>query len=123
MTLISNDSIKNTLLNIETLYKKLKYEEEHFRYDAEIMLYEPSYEILDLNPIVKNYTYQMSNGQAGKDVKLLKANFELMLKDLKQKNGFVMASYEFTFMNAQLEGMKSKCEDLIEIINIELKKK
>ncbi len=123
LALISNDSIKNTLLNIETLYKKLKYEEEHFRYDAEVMLYEPSYEILDLNPIVKNYTYQMSNGRAGKNVNLPKANFELMLKDLKQKNGFVMASYEFTFMNAQLKEMKSKCEDLIEIINIELNKK
>jgi len=123
LALISNDSIKNTLLNIETLYKKLKYEEEHFRYDAEVMLYEPSYEILDLNPIVKNYTYQMSNGRAGKNVNLPKANFELMLKELKQKNGFVMASYEFTFMNAQLKEMKSKCEDLIEIINIELNKK
>jgi len=44
-----------------------------------------------------------------------------MLKDLSQKNGFVMASYEFSFMNNQLEGMKSKCKDLIELINQEIK--
>ncbi len=122
LALISNDSIKNTLLNLETLYKKLKYEEEHFRYDAEIMLYEPSYKILDLNPVVKKYTYQVSNGQAGEDVKLPRANFELMLKDLNQKNGFVMATYEFSFMNQQLEVMKTISEGLITLIETEIKK-
>ncbi|MBE9491218.1 MAG: hypothetical protein IMY67_13045 [Bacteroidetes bacterium] len=120
LALISNDTIKNTLLNIETHYKKLKYEEEHFRYDAEILLYEPSYKVLDLNPVVKKYTYQVSNGQAGEDIVLPRANFELMLKDLEQKNGFVMASYEFTFMNGQLEGMKSLCKTLIEMIDSEI---
>ena len=120
LALISNESIKNTLLNIESLYKKLKYEEEHFRYDAEKMLYEPSYKILDLNPVVKQYTYQVSNGQAGEDVDLPRANYELMLKDLEQKNGFVMAVYEFSVMNGQLDEMKSKCEDLIIIIDNEI---
>lgn len=38
LSIISNDSIKNSLLNLETLYKKLKYEEEHFRYDSKVML-------------------------------------------------------------------------------------
>lgn len=120
LALISNDSIKNTLLNLETLYKKLKYEEEHFRYDAEILLYEPSYKILDLNPLVKKITYQMSNGQAGEDIKLPRANFELMLKDLKQKNGFVMATFEFSVMNQQLEMMKTLSEGLIVLIEVEI---
>lgn len=120
LALISNDSIKNTLLNLESLYKKLKYEEEHFRYDAEILLYEPSYKVLDLNPIVKKYTYQMSNGQAGEDIKLPRANFELMLKDLEQKNGFVMAVFEFSVMNQQLEVMKTLSEGLITLIEKEI---
>ena len=120
LALISNDSIKNTLLNLETLYKKLKYEEEHFRYDAEVLLYEPSYGVLDLNPVVKKYTYLASNGKAGENINLPRANFEIMLKDLKQKNGFVMAVYEFTVMNAQFEEMKSICQNLIELIDNEL---
>jgi hypothetical protein len=120
LALISNDSIKNTLLNLETLYKKLKYEEEHFRYDAEVLLYEPSYKVLDLNPVVKKYTYQVSKGKAGEDVKLPRANFELMLKDLSQKNGFVMAVYEFGVMNIQLEEMKKISEKLIVSINNEI---
>jgi hypothetical protein len=123
LNLISNDSIKNNLLNLETLYKKLKYEEEHFRYDAEIMLYEPSYKILDLNPIVKNYAYQVSKGQAGEDVDLPRENFELMLKDLNQKNGFVMATYEFFVMNQQLEEMKTISEGLITLIETEINSK
>jgi hypothetical protein len=103
------------------VYKKLKSEEEHFRFDAEILIYEPSYNILDLNPIVKNYTYQMSNGMAGENLELPRSNYEKLLKDLKQKNGFVMAVYEFTVMNQQFEAMKELSNKLIELIDKEIK--
>ena len=121
LALISNDSIKNGLLNLQALYKKLKNEEAHFRYDAEILLYEPSYSVLDLNPIVKNFTYQVSKGQAGENIELPKANYEAMLRDIKQKNGFVMAVYEFTVMNAQFNEMQEMCHSIIGIIDNELK--
>ena len=122
LALISNDTIKNGLLNLQSLYKKLKNEEEHFRYDAEVLLYEPSYAVLDLNPIVKNFTYQVSKGQAGENITLPKANYEAMLKDIKQKNGFVMAVYEFSVMNAQFNEMKEICNSIITLIENELKK-
>lgn len=122
LALISNDSIKNGLLNLEALYKKLKNEEAHFRYDAEVLLYEPSYGVLDLNPIVKNFTYQVTNGQAGENIELPRANYENMLKDLNQKNGFVMAVYEFTVMNAQFNEMKDLCNSIIKLIDHEMKK-
>ncbi|GGD50598.1 DUF6090 family protein [Muriicola marianensis] len=121
LALISNDSIKDGLLNLQALYSKLKNEEAHFRYDAEVLLYEPSYGVLDLNPIVKNFTYQVTQGQAGEDVELPRANYEAMLKDLKQKNGFVMAVYEFSVMNAQFEAMKVLCNQIIELIDKELR--
>jgi hypothetical protein len=122
LSMITNDSIKNGLLNLETLYKKLKYEEEHFRYDSEVMLYEPSYGVLDINALIKNYTYQMTNGAQGQHVELPKANYVALLKDLKQKNGFAMATYEFTFMNGQLEEMKTMCQKIISLIDQEYKK-
>lgn len=121
LALISNDSIKNGLLNLEALYKKLKNEEDHFRYDAEVLLYEPSYAILDLNPIVKNFTYQVTEGKAGENVTLPLANYEALLQNLQQKNGFVMAVYEFTVMNGQLAEMKQMCLSLIQLIEEELK--
>ena len=123
LALISNDSIKNTLLNMESLYNVMKDEEAHFRYDAEILLYEPSYDMMDMNPIVQNYMYYASNGAVGDNRDLSKEEFDAMLKDTKQKNGFVMAVYEFNVMNTQLKQMKNMSNQLIELINKELEMK
>ena len=123
LAIISNDSIKNGLLNLETLYKKLKYEEEHFRYDSEVMLYEPAYGIIDINSQVKNFMYQITNGKQGEDVKLSMIDFTTLLKNRKHKNGFAMATYEFPFMNSQLEGMKTLCKKIITFIDKELGKR
>lgn len=120
LTLISNDSIKNGLLNLQALYTKLKNEEAHFRYDTEVLLYEPAYGMLDMNDLVKNYTYQVTKGQAGENVTLSRANYEAMLKDIKHKNGFVMAVYEFSIMNSQFNEMKDLCNSIIGLINKEL---
>jgi len=122
LSIISNDSIKNGLLNLETAYKKLKYEEDHFRYDSEVMLYEPSYGILDINSLIKNFMYQITNGQEGEDVKLLKDDVLVLLQNRKQKNGFAMSTYEFPFMNGQLESMKTLCERIISLIDKEVAK-
>lgn len=120
LALISNDSIKNILLNIETQYKVMKDEESHFRYDSETLLYNPYFERVDTNPIVKNFTYQVTGGQAGERITLTRAHFENMLNDVKQKNGFVMAVYELTTMNGQLAEMKTMCNQLITLIDKEL---
>ena len=122
LALISNDSIKNVFLNMETLYKVMKDEEEHFRFDSELLLYEPNYNMIDLNPVVKTFTHNMTNGAAGEKVPLPTEQYDAMLKDQKQKNGFVMAVYEFSVMNGQLESMKKMCQNLIELIDTELKK-
>lgn len=122
LALLSNDSIKNNLLNIDALYKKLKGEEEHYRFDTEELLYRPSFKTLDLNPLTKKYMYDASNGQAGENVELPRANFETILKNLEHKNGFVMAVYEFTVMNGQLNEMKTMSKKLIELIDKEIAK-
>lgn len=122
LALISNDSIKNMLQDIESLYKVMKAEEDHFRYDTEILLYEPLYSLMDLNPLVKNYAYRLSNGQAGENLELSKKQFEAFLKNTKIKNGFVMAVLEFTTLNEKFEEMKNISKKLIEAIDNELKK-
>lgn len=58
--ILSNDSIKNELLTVDKLYKKLKYTEDHFRYDSEITMYEPSYQTTDIHLLSNNYFYQNS---------------------------------------------------------------
>lgn len=121
LALISNDSIKNSLLNLDASYKELKGEEEHYRFDTEQLLYEPSFRMLDLNPITKKYMYDLSNGQAGEDLELPREDFEILLQDIPHKNGFVMAVYEFTVMNGQLSAMKEMSEKLISMIDREIK--
>ena len=122
LAIISNDSIKDTFLNMETLYKVMKDQEEHFRFDSELLLYEPNYSQVDLNPVVKNYTYIVTNGAAGEKKELPTHQYDEMLKDLKQKNGFVMAVYEFSAMNRQLNEMKTMCKELIRLIDKEINK-
>lgn len=120
LALISNDSIKNNYLNLETLYKVMKDEEAHFRFDSELLLYEPNFNTIDLYPVIKTYTYNLTNGVAGEKVPLPTHQYDAMLTDLKQKNGFVMAVFEFSVMNEQLAEMKKMCEQLIVLIDNEL---
>ena len=120
--LISNDSIKNLLLDIEKQYKKLKAEEDHFRFDTETLLYIPLYNTMDLNPLVNNFEYRVTNGQSGKNTALSKEKFDEFIKNEQLKNGFVMSVMEFNVMNAMMENMKQKSQKLIEIIDNELKK-
>jgi hypothetical protein len=104
------------------LYKKLKYNEDHFRYDVEVTLYEPSYGMSDLNTLINNYIYQLSDGNAGDLGDLKEEDFSEMLKDQKQKNGFVFALFEFSEMISKFDLMKIKCENIIAIINKDLRK-
>jgi len=122
LSIISNDSIKNNLYNLETFYKKLKYEEKHFRFDSEEMLYKPVYSSIDLNTQIKNFLYQVTNGRQGENVQLSKAGVTALLKNKKHKNGFAMATYEFPFMNSKLEEMKDLCNKIISFIDQELDK-
>ena len=122
LAIISDDSIKSGLLDLQTRYRKLKNEEDHYRYDTEVLLYEPAYEMLDMDPLMKNYAFRASNGQAGEDVQLSRPLYENMLRSMKHKNGFVMAIYEHTVMNGQLTEMKDLCGQLVELIDGELNK-
>ncbi len=45
-----------------------------------------------------------------------------MLEDIEQKNGFAMAVLEFETMNQQLAVMKNQSEELIKLIESEIKK-
>lgn len=117
---ISNDSIKNILLNIESLYKKMKSEEDHFRFDTEILIYEPIYNLMDLTPLVDNFAYTVSNGQAGKDVTLSQEHYRDYFESKLIKNGFLMAVLEFGTMNDQMREMKRMSEELIRLIDVEI---
>ncbi|MBS1491782.1 MAG: hypothetical protein JSS93_14770 [Bacteroidetes bacterium] len=116
--ILSSDSIKNALLDLETLYLIMKSEEVHFRFDSEVALFEPAYRTLDINKIGKSVLQTSLPSQ--KDLKIKAEEFKTTLSDLKQKNGFVMASLEFGIIKQQLEQMKANSEKLIQLIDREI---
>jgi hypothetical protein len=121
LAIISNDEIKNVLLNIESLYKKMKSEEDHFRFDTENMIYTPLYALMDLSPLVKNFEFTASGGQSGDATPLTEDFFNEYLKSQQLKNGFVLAVLELTTLNNQMRDMISLSHDLIDFIELEIK--
>ncbi len=123
LALISNDSIRNLLQNIDSKYKILKAEEDHFRFDTENLIYLPLYNTMDLNPLVNNFAFRESHGQAGSDLPLTDENFKEFMKTRKLKNGFVMAVLEFGVMNDMMVEIKKMSESLIKLIDKEIPKR
>ncbi|MBU1094961.1 MAG: hypothetical protein KKB34_00655 [Bacteroidetes bacterium] len=77
---------------------------------------------MDLTPLVDNFAYTVSNGQAGKNVTLSEENYKDYLKSSLIKNGFLMAVLEFGSMNNQMRDMKRMSEELIALIDFETEK-
>lgn len=121
-SIISNDSIKNDLLNLDLLYKKLKHTENHWSKVAEQTLYPGSYEKQDISSMTNNYLFQMSNGKMGVFGNLSEESFGDIFKDQKQKNGFALAILDFGGMNGTLLEMIKKCKEIISLIDNELTK-
>ena len=118
---IGNPRIKNQLLDIEALYTQMKSEEDHFRYDTEKLIYEPIYSFMDLQPLVASYEYRVTGGASGLDAILRPEAFDAYFKSVMLKNGFTMTILEFQTMNAQMQELKAKCQDLVAIIDEDIK--
>jgi len=122
LALISNEVIKKSLLDIELLYKIMKSEEDHYRFDTETALYIPLYEIMDLRPMVANYEYHVTNGSSGKDEDLSGDYYSGFLENTTLKNGFVMTVLELSKLNEQMREIQRRTNELISLINEEIEK-
>jgi predicted CopG family antitoxin len=114
LSFIRNDSIKTLLFDLESTYKQLKAEEDHWRFDAEELVFKPSYEDLDMQLILRDYRGEKN---------LLKSEvFKEFFEDRKVKNGYVMATVEFGIMNSHLKKMNQIIEQLLGLIDKEITK-
>jgi hypothetical protein len=111
---LTNDSVKTSLLVLESLFKQAKAEEEHFRFDAEELIYKPAYELMDLEPTL--------NIHIGQDVVMRQEDFAPYFADKRVKNGFLMATLELSTMNGQLNEVRKISEELTGMIDRELTK-
>jgi hypothetical protein len=111
---LTNDSVKTSLLVLESLFKQAKAEEEHFRFDAEELIYKPVYELMDLEPTLNIYM--------GKEVVMRQEDYAPYFADNRVKNGFLMATLEFSTMNRQLSEVRKISEELTGMIDRELER-
>ncbi|NIK93620.1 hypothetical protein GZ212_15775 [Mangrovimonas sp. CR14] len=114
LSYIQNDSIKTLLFDLESTYKQLKAEEDHWRFDSEELIFKTSYNDLDMQLILRDY-------RGEKDV-LNSEVFTEFFADRKVKNGYVMATVEFGIMNSHLKKMNQIIEKLLELIKEEITK-
>ncbi len=112
LTRITNDSVRSSLIVLESLYKQAKEEEDHFRYDAETLIWDPVYHLMDLGPLIGLHM--------GKEVTLQRADYDTYFADKRAKNGMYMAQLEFSNMNGQLQAIVERSGQLVAMIEREI---
>ncbi len=115
LTRITNDSVRTSLLVLESLYKQAKAEEDHFRFDSEEIIFRPIYHLMDLEPVIGLHT--------GKDTVLNRADYDVYFADKRTKNGFLMVQIEFGTLNGQLQEIVDRSEGLVAMIDEEVARK
>ena len=118
--LISSQSIKNDLMDLDLLYEQMKGDEDHMRYDFEGYVYAPFFDTVDIAPMTENYTFKATGGQAGAEVPLSRDDIETLLSDVRYKNGFTLAVYMMSAINERFAAMRKIAAGLIDQIEREL---
>lgn len=118
--LISNQGIKNGLMDLDLLYEKMKGDEDHMRFDFEGYVYAPFFDAVDIEPMSENFAYRITGGQAGSEPPLSRNDVDKLLSDLRFKNGFTLVVYMMRTINGQFGEMREIAVGLIDQIEREL---
>lgn len=118
--IIRSDAIKNRLLDLELLYKKMKSSEDHMRFDFEGYVFAPFFDAVDIDPFTESYIYTVSGGKAGSPAALSRESIRLLLQDLRYKNGFTLSIYMHNQINGELEEIRARTAELVGLIDAEL---
>jgi hypothetical protein len=120
LAIISNDSIKDILINSQLGYKQISFLETHMQYDFENYIYPIYFSTTDLESDISNYAFQVSNGTDGVRTELSKEKIELLLKNQTFKNGFVLSIFNNKNLITEYKNMILTTEKLIDLIDSEL---
>jgi len=117
LEIVSNDSIKNALINMELNYKKIEFTESHMRHDFENYMYPIYFGITDLKSDLTNYFAYETEGTKPE---LSKEKIELLLSNQLFKNGFVLSMFNNETLIQDYKNMVSMTERLLISIDSEL---
>ena len=105
---------------MDLVYKRVEYYSNHLYNDLRELNYSLQFHTVDLNPTVKNYAYQLSNGKQGENVQPSVEQSRILLDDLGYKNSFVLSNYNNQLIIGGLEEILEKTDKLIDLIDEEL---
>jgi hypothetical protein len=122
LAIISNDSIKDILVNMQLGYKQITFIETHMQYDFETYMYPIYFKITDLESDILNFAYQESKGTEGVKTDLSTEKIELLLNNQTFKNGFVLSKFNSKRVITEYNNMILLTNKLISLIDLELDK-
>jgi len=121
-TIISNDSIKNGLLNLDLIHKEIISNREHLRNDLEQYFYNPWFKTVDLDPLAQSFVFYANNGEFDKNIELSRQELDRLLNDTIFKNGFVLSVFTNSLIIDHYKRMKELNKQVVELINKEITK-
>jgi hypothetical protein len=121
-TIISNDSIKNGLLNLDLIYKAIVSYREHLRNDLEQYFYNPWFETVDLDPLAQSYVFYTNNGEFDKNIELSRQELDNLINNKVFKNGFVLSVFTNSLIIDDYKRMKDLNQKVVALINKEITK-
>lgn len=122
LAIISNDSIRSILINMQLGYKGISDLEAHMLHDYYSYMHPIYFGITDLESDISNYTFQISKGINGVRTELSQEKLELLLNNQTFKNSFVLSIFNGNRLLPEYKNMILMTEKLIELIDSEFKK-
>ncbi len=122
LTIISNDSIKSGLLNLDLIHKKIISNREHLRNDMEHYFYDPWFKTVDLDPFAQSFVFYANNGAFDNKIELSKEEIDRLINDKVFKNGFVVSVFTNSLIIDDYKRMKDLNKKVVELIDKEITK-
>lgn len=122
LTIISNDSIKNGLLNLDLIHKQIISNREHLRNDMEHYFYDPWFKNVDLDPLAQSFVFYTNNAKFDDMIELSRQELDRLLNDKVFKNGFVLSVFTNSLIIDDYKRMRDLNKKVVELINREITK-
>ena len=116
--LISNDSVKTQLLELELLYQKNIFGIEHETFEYQEYISKPIFNDFNIQTVKQLYT----NTKTAEELNLKNENFKALLQNRNYLNGCVISNWTSEEMIVLLGNIENKSKKTIAFINNEIKK-
>jgi hypothetical protein len=116
LSMLSNDRVKQLLLQIDYKYSEVFEVREHMYDDYSEYLYSPLADIIDYENAIVTWA------EPGSSIKLSRDDAERALKSKRIKNGFTLARFNNDLLTGLLSDISAKVDSTIYIVEQEIRR-